>query len=306
MQYTRAPMTRPTPSPRMLAVALAVGIVAVSFAGVLIRWLDVSGVPLLAVAFYRLAIATALLGAVAAARGTEWPGRQDRSIVLISGTCLAAHFGLWTLSFEYIPVARAVLVVSSQTIFVIAAAALLLGERPTRRALVGAALALAGMAVVSVDGFTGANAGAWRGDLLALGGAVTVVGYILAGRVARARLGLLGYVVPVYAVACLILLLACLASGTPLAGFGPRAWVGFALLALIPTILGHTVFNWLIGYVRADTISVSFLAEPVGAAALAYLFFAEVPSAATIAGAPLILGGLALVTLSPRAADSRG
>ena len=296
-------MSASTPSRAMLATALGVGIVAVSFAGVLIRWLDVAGVPLLAVAFYRLAFATAALGAAAAARGTAWPRKEDRRVVLISGVCLAAHFGLWTLSFQYIPVARAVLVVSSQTIFVIAAAALLLGERPTRRALAGAALALAGMAVVSADGFTGANAGAWRGDLLALGGAIAVVGYILAGRVARARLGLLGYVVPVYAVACVLLLAACVASGTSMAGFGARAWVGFALLALIPTILGHSVFNWLIGYGRADTISVSFLAEPVGAAALAYLIFGEVPSAATLAGAPLILGGLALVTLSPRPTD---
>lgn len=293
------PAPNPSPSRAAIAGALAVGITAVSFAGVLIRWLDLSGVPLLAVAFYRLAFATAALGAAAAASRAAWPARGDAKLLAVSGLCLAAHFGLWTLSFEYVPVARAVLVVSSQTIFVVAAAALVLGERPSRRAVAGAALALAGMAVVSAGAFAGGEEGAWRGDLLALGGAVAVVGYILAGRVARARLGLLGYVVPVYGVACAALLAWCLAAGTPLAGFPARAWAGFALLAAVPTLLGHTVFNWLIGHVRAETVSVALLAEPVGAAALAYLFFAEVPTAFTLAGAPLILAGLALVSLSP-------
>lgn len=292
-------LDRQTPGRGTIAGALAIGIVAVSFAGVLIRWLDLSGVPLLAVAFYRLAFATTVLGAVAA-RGTAWPAKGDWRVLAFSGLCLAAHFGLWTLSFEYISVGRAVLIVSSQTIFVILAAALVLGERPPRRALAGAALALAGMAVVSIDTLAGTGSETWRGDLFALGGAVAVVGYILAGRVARARLGLLGYVVPVYGVACVLLLGACLAVGTPLWGFPARAWVGFALLAAVPTLLGHTVFNWLIAHVRADTISVSMLAEPIGAAALAYLFFAEVPSATTLAGAPLILAGLALVSFSPR------
>jgi drug/metabolite transporter (DMT)-like permease len=297
--------SNPEPSRGAIAAALAVGSGAVTFAGVLIRWLGLTGVPLLAGAFYRLAFATAALGAIAATRGTTWPARADRRIIVFSGVCLALHFGLWTLSFDYIPVGRSVLIVSSQTIFVVAAAALVLGERPPARAVVGSLLALAGIGVVSFGGLSEASASVWRGDALALGGAIAVVGYILAGRVARARTGLLGYVVPVYGVACAILFLWCLASGTPLGGFGARAWIGFALLAAIPTIFGHTVFNWLIGHVRADTVSVALLAEPVGAAALAYLLFGEVPSTATLLGAPLILGGLALASLTPGAASPR-
>jgi drug/metabolite transporter (DMT)-like permease len=294
------PDTSPRPSRARLAAALAVGILAISFAGVLIRAVGLAGVPFLAVAFYRMAFTTALLGAAAVATRTRLPSRADAKVVLVSGLCLAAHFGLWTLSFAYIPVGRSVLIVDSQAIFVVAASALLLGERPSRRVLAGVALAVAGMLVVSADSFGGEAGGAWRGDLLALGGAVTVAGYILAGRVARARLGLLGYVVPVYAVASAALLAWCVAAGVPLWGFSWRAWAGFALLAVVPTIFGHTVFNWLLGYMRADAVSVAILAEPVGAAALAYLFFGEVPSAWTLAGAPLVLAGLALASVSER------
>ena len=89
----------------------------------------------------------------------------------------------------------------------------------------------------------------------------------------------------------------CLAAGVALTGFAPNVWLGFVLLAVVPTICGHTVFNWLLGYLRADTVSIAILAEPVGAAALAFLFFGEVPSAWTLAGAPLVLAGLALASL---------
>ncbi len=287
----------PPPSRARLAAGLAVGVMAISFAGVLIRGVGLEGVPFLAVAFYRMAFSAAMLGAAAAATRSRMPSREDAKIVVASGVCLAGHFGLWTLSFGYIPVARSVLIVDSQTIFVVIAAALLLGERPTRRVLLGVVVALAGILVVSADNLGGAAGGSWRGDLLALGGAVTVTGYILAGRVARARLGLLGYVVPVYTLAAAILLVWCLVAGVPLAGFSGRAWLGFLLLAVVPTIFGHTVFNWLLGYLRADAVSLAILAEPVGAAALAYLFFGEVPSAWTFAGAPLVLTGLALASV---------
>jgi len=294
------PASRPSPGRARLGAGLAVAILAISFAGVLIRGAGLAGAPFLAVAFYRMAFSTLLLGAAAAAMRTPLPSRADAKVLAVSGLCLAAHFGLWTLSFAYIPVARSVLIVDSQTIFVVIASALVLEERPSRRTLAGVAVAVAGILVISADSFGEAAGGAWRGDLLALGGAVTVAGYLLAGRSVRGRLGLLGYVVPVYAVATVALFVWCVAAGVPLAGFSGRAWLGFALLAVVPTIFGHTVFNWLLGYLRADAVSIAILAEPVGAAALAFLFFDEVPSVWTLAGAPLVLAGLALATWSQR------
>ena len=52
----------------------------------------------------------------------------------------------------------------------------------------------------------------------------------------------------------------------------------FLLMALIPTLLGHTMQNWAIGYLPAYIVSISLLAEPVGSGLLAWLFFHEVPS----------------------------
>ena len=52
----------------------------------------------------------------------------------------------------------------------------------------------------------------------------------------------------------------------------------FLLIASVPMMLGHTIFNYLLGRYRAVTIAASTLGEPVGAAALAFLILGEVPT----------------------------
>ena len=63
----------------------------------------------------------------------------------------------------------------------------------------------------------------------------------------------------------------------------------FAALALFCQLLGHTLFNWAIKYVRPTMISTSNLAEPVIASILAGLIFAEIPGAWALVGGAVIL-----------------
>jgi drug/metabolite transporter (DMT)-like permease len=48
-----------------------------------------------------------------------------------------------------------------------------------------------------------------------------------------------------------------------------REWLVFAGLALGPMLLGHTGFNWALRYRPAYAVSVTILAEPLGASLLA-------------------------------------
>ena len=47
----------------------------------------------------------------------------------------------------------------------------------------------------------------------------------------------------------------------------------FLLMALIPTLLGHTMQNWALGFLPAYIVSISLLAEPVGSGLLAWIIF---------------------------------
>jgi drug/metabolite transporter (DMT)-like permease len=67
-------------------------------------------------------------------------------------------------------------------------------------------------------------------------------------------------------------------------------------LAIIPTIIGHTVFNWALKHVRPTAISLAFLGEPVIASLLALIFFAQHPPATTLIGGALVLAGVYLAT----------
>jgi drug/metabolite transporter (DMT)-like permease len=135
------------------------------------------------------------------------------------------------------------------------------------------------------------------GDVLALLGAVTAAAYFVSGRSVRRRLSLVPYVAIAYAT-CAVLLAAVVAlAGEPFASFPAEVWLLFALMALIPQFLGHTVFNYLLAEVEASVVAIAVTGEPVGATMLAFAFFGEVPRWTAFAGGALILGGI-YVTIS--------
>jgi drug/metabolite transporter (DMT)-like permease len=65
-------------------------------------------------------------------------------------------------------------------------------------------------------------------------------------------------------------------------------------MALIPGILGHTVYNWTLGYVNASVVSVSLLGEPIGSSILAVILLSELPTEYTIIGGAIVLIGIYL------------
>ena len=69
-----------------------------------------------------------------------------------------------------------------------------------------------------------------------------------------------------------------------------------AAYALVPQLIGHTTFNWVLRYVPAANVSVLVLGEPVGTIFLAWLVLAgEAPAALQLTGAALVLAGIWLV-----------
>ncbi|MEK6321802.1 MAG: DMT family transporter [Acidobacteriota bacterium] len=286
------------PGAGRVMAAMAVAVLALAFSAVFITKLEQAEVPALVIAFYRMAIATALL--LPAAVVFKWNeiaslAQKDAGLMALGGLCLAVHFGAWIASLKYVPIATAVVLVNSHPLFVVVASYFFLGERPARRGLIGTAIGLGGMVVISHDAL-GDLQPATRGVGLALLGALAVVGYFIVGRKVRARISLLGYVTPLYAMCCLFLLIWVLAAGDPLLPYSASTWGYLAALAIVPTVIGHTVFNWAIKHVRPTAISLAFLGEPVVASVLALIFFAQRPLLATFIGGALVLAGVYLTT----------
>jgi drug/metabolite transporter (DMT)-like permease len=295
---TENPINTPLHATARVTTAMTFALCALAFASIFITELERSEVPPLVIAFYRMAIATALMLPAALIFKRKEIGslsRRDVGLLALGGFCLAVHFGAWITSLKYIPIATSIVLVNSHPLFVVIASYFVLGERPSRRGWIGTGIGLAGMAVMSHDALGNVQL-AVKGDSLALLGALAVVGYFIIGRKARARISVLGYVTPLYAFCSALLLIWILMAGSPLAGYSARVWYYLAALAVVPTIIGHSLFNWALKHVRPTVISLAFLGEPVIASVLALIFFAQRPPLATFLGGILVLIGIYLTT----------
>ena len=79
-----------------------------------------------------------------------------------------------------------------------------------------------------------------------------------------------------------------------------QTWWSFVGLAFIATILGQTIFNWLLKWLSASVISLSILGETIGTCILAYFILDEVISLQQGIGMAFILVGLGLFLLQQK------
>jgi drug/metabolite transporter (DMT)-like permease len=294
-------------SATVVLTSMSFAVLALAFSSIFITKLEHAEVSPLVIAFYRMAMATLLLFPAALAFKRKeifaFTGKEF-SLLALGGFFLALHFGAWISSLKYIPIATSVVLVNSHPLFVVIASALFLGEKPSRLSVTGTVVGLIGMLIISKDGLSNAEF-ALKGDLLAIIGALAVVGYFIIGSKVRARVSLLGYVTPLYLVCSLFLLLWAVATDGKFYPYAANVWIYLLALAIVPTILGHTVFNWAIKHVSPSTISLAFLGEPVVASILAYFFFGQKPPGATFIGGALVLLGIYMTMQANQARKDR-
>jgi drug/metabolite transporter (DMT)-like permease len=278
---------------RRLHAGLAAGVLAVSWAAILVR---LAAAPPLAVAAWRMGLAAIPAMAFAAWRRREELERLDRRARLwlaASGLALALHFATWIASLRLTTVASSVSLVTTQPIWAALLARALLGERVGRRAWAGIGLAVIGGSAVAGADFSARPEGL-AGDALALAGGALAAVYLVAGRRSRAELSLGAYAGVVYPVAAAALLLAAAVSGAPLGGYAAGTWVALGLLALVPQLLGHSLLNWSLRWLSAPFVAVAILGEPVVSTLLAIPVLGETPGPLQAAGAALTIAGVAV------------
>lgn len=290
------------------ALGLAMGVLAVSAASIFIRSAQVAGAPSLVIAAGRLMVAAAVLLPIALARHREELralAARDWAVAAAGGAFLAAHFAAWITSLGLTSVASSVALVTMSPIFVAVGSRVFLGELIARTAALGMLVAMAGGLAVGVGPALTGNALAGGanpalGNALALAGAIALAPYLLIGRRLRAKLSLIVYVTVVYAAAALVMLAVLLVLGLPVHGYSPEAYAWTALVGLVPQLLGHSAFNWALGYLPAAYATIPGLGEPIGSTLLAVALLGEPLPVTTIAGGALIVIGIGLMSLRPR------
>lgn len=280
-------------------VGLLTGIVAVSWASILIRLAES---PPLVIGAYRLTLASLILTPVALVRAREelrGLTRRDLCLASLSGAFLSLHFASWIASLDYTSVATSVVLVSTQPLFAGIASHLLTADKVSRSMFAGITVSIMGGIIIGY-GDISIDRRAFLGDLLATIGAIAASAYFLIGRQLRRKLSLLAYIFLVYWIAALGLVAFCLFTRQSFTGYPPQTYLMFLLLAIVPQIIGHSSFNWALRYLSATLVTISTLGEPVGATILAYFILRETPSPAEVIGGSLILCGIYIASREER------
>jgi drug/metabolite transporter (DMT)-like permease len=283
--------------PRRVALFLGVGLLAASQSGNIIRLADAEP---LAIVAWRLVIATVLLAPLA---GRRWrtlakltPG--EWGLLVVAAIALASHFVTWTAAVQRTTVANAMVFFNINPVFTATAAFFLFRERITWRLVVAIVVGVMGIAVIGLADLS-LRPEVMDGNLLAVLCSLLFTVYFLVGKRLRQKLDTAVYVPTLYGLAAVFSMALLPLSDAPLVQYDKVTWLAFVLMALVPTMIGHTSLNAAVRYIDAGRISVLTLTEPVAAGGVAYLAWGEAFTWQTAAGYVLI-GAAVLVLFADR------
>jgi len=224
---------------------------------------------------------------------------------------LIAGYGLFAFALQFallfggmaagMPTGLSSLVIQVQAFFTIGLVALLMRERPRPPQLAGAAVAALGLALVALH----LPAGTTLGFALVVGAALSwAIANVIVKRVPGDSP--LSVVVWGSAAATVPLALAVLVTEGPsslaerVQGLGIAQWLGIAFQAWPTTLLAFGIWAWLLRRHPAATVAPFTLLVPVIGMSCAVALLDEPVTWWKVAGAALVLAGLALNVLASR------
>jgi len=234
-----------------------------------------------------------------------WMARppQGRWLALITvALCNGAlHFGLnfWAIR-EAGNLASPAIVLQSYIPMAVVLAAIFLGEKIGWRTWTGIGVSFAGVLVLGFDPIV---LQAPFALFLMLASALSLaVGTVVMRRLTGMNpIGVQGWTALI-AVGPLLLWSLGVEGGQwdAIRGASPVAWFGVAWATLAASLLGHSLFYWLVQRHPVSTLTPYLLISPVIAVALGIAFWGDRPGPRLYLGAAMVLGGVLFISLRAR------
>ncbi len=192
----------------------------------------------------------------------------------LTGFVFFLHLWTYMEAVQTTSVAHLVLIFSSSPIFTAVGSLLFYRDRLLPRFFLVYGLAIAGILLLFQD-HSAASVSTLHGDLVALLSALLHSVYALLGKRARQQLDNWQFTSVLYLVSGTLFLVWALASNAPL--LIPTSNFNLAILGLIifPSLLGHSLYTYLLKHVNINFLSCAKLLEPGLSTLLAFLFLSE-------------------------------
>ena len=249
------------------------------------------------IAVVRVTVAATLLSlwdARGLLRAVRQLGRSAWLRLIAGGALLGAHFGLfqWGLSKTSLP--AAVSLVALEPLSVVLAAWLLFRLRPSRLEGLGLGFATVGAITIGLQA-SGAGEHTLAGDGIVLAAVMLFGFYVCASRSLVNQLSAIHSAPLVYAVAAIVLALwlgvSPQFSAPSFASLSSNQLLGLLALALVPTVIGHTLVQLGARFLRPSMVALVCPGETLGSAALGALALSIVPTGTEALGGLIILAG---------------
>ena len=250
----------------------------------------------LALTFFRLSIAATGMVLFGLWRGNlKILKKRDLILVVISGIFLSMHFATFILAVKETTVANATFLVNTSPVMLAVLSPIIIKERTTSREGLSVIVAILGIFLIANAGNGFRSFG--FADISALMAAFFVAIYSLVGRYLRSSgVSTACYTSYVYSVATILsLVLAEVIGAHTVRAYDTANILAILGLAIVPTMLGHSLYNYSLSSVKAVSANLFPLLEPVIASLLAVPLFNEVPSLTQISGYSLILVAVAII-----------
>ncbi|HQD45194.1 MAG TPA: DMT family transporter [Kaistella sp.] len=271
-------------------IALFLGILCISIFPVIVRMNLTSS---LISAFYRMAIATALifplallLGKIKIVKGKELMG------IVVCGILFASDIAVWNIAIQNSSVTQATLLTNLSPVWVGVISFLFLNFRPKQSFWLGTLIALFGMIVfVGMKTILELNfdfaffLGVLSGIFYAL--------YILVSKNSLQKIDVITFLSYSMLVSSIFLFVICWINGEKFLGYSQSAWISLFIQGIVCQLIAWILISYATKRMKATRVSLSLLSQILFAAILAAIFVNEEITVPQLVGGIIIMIGIA-------------
>ena len=247
------------------------------------------------VAVFRFGVGFLLLLPVALVLRSRWPrGRDWLAVAALGAMFYGVFFVVYAESLVYTSAARGSLAVSTLPVLTMLVAAALGREVLTFRKSLGVAVAMSGVAIALAAGLAEAPPEAWRGDLILLGGMLSMALYNVSSRPLMQRSSPLGYATAGMAFGSgLNAIVAWQAGGfEAVHAFNPAQWTAVLYLGVFAGGIGFYLWVYALQRATPTRVANTITVSPIAAALLAAVLMSEPIGVSLIAGVVAVGAGI--------------